>query len=112
MTVMLDVSPPPIYLIVPWIIHQTKAQFLDVHNGLLLSALWDAAFDQGLVTFSVEGTPVFSSALSEAARRGLRWIAALTLTSRQRENLAWHRVHAFRSDATTTQKQTPTNSVN
>lgn len=90
--------------IVPWRVCETDAQRLDVHNGLLLSALWDAAFDQGLVTFSDEGTPVFSPALSEAARRELRWIAALTLTSRQRENLAWHRLHAFRSDAAATQQ--------
>ena len=25
---------------------------LDVHNGLLLSALWDAAFDAGLISFA------------------------------------------------------------
>ena len=112
MTAILGVSPPPTYLVVPWRIHQTKAQFLEVDNRYLLSALWDAAFDQGLVTFSDEGTPVFSSALSEAARQELRWGAGLTLTDRQRENLAWHRVHAFRSDAAATQKQTPTNSVN
>lgn len=98
--------------IVPWRVCETDAQRLDVHNGLLLSALWDAAFDQGLVTFSDEGTPVFSPVLSEAARRELRWIAALTLTSRQRENLAWHRLHAFRSDSAATQQQTQTNSVN
>jgi hypothetical protein len=98
--------------IVPWRVCETDAQRLDVHNGLLLSALWDAAFDQGLVTFSDKGAPVFSSALSEAARRELRWSAALTLTSRQRENLAWHREHAFRSDVAAIAQQTPTNSVN
>jgi hypothetical protein len=32
----------------------TEAQRLDVHNGLLLSALWDAAFDKGLVSFADE----------------------------------------------------------
>ncbi|TVS08965.1 MAG: HNH endonuclease [Gammaproteobacteria bacterium] len=98
--------------IVPWRVCETDAQRLDVHNGLLLSALWDAAFDQGLVTFSDEGTPVFSPSLSEAARRELRWSAALYLTRRQRENLAWHRVHAFRSNAAATEQQIPTNSVN
>jgi hypothetical protein len=98
--------------IVPWRVCETYAQRLDVHNGLLLSALWDAAFDQGLVTFRDEGTPVFSTSLSEAARRELRWRAALTLTSRQRENLAWHREHAFRSDVAAIAQQTPTNSIN
>ena len=28
-----------------------------MHNGLLLSALWDAAFDRGLVTFDDAGNP-------------------------------------------------------
>src|SRR5438093_853602 len=36
--------------ILPWA-DCTDAQRLDVHNGLLLSALWDAAFDCGLVSF-------------------------------------------------------------
>jgi HNH endonuclease len=30
----------------------TDEQRLDVHNGLLLSALWDAAFDRGLISFA------------------------------------------------------------
>src|SRR5262249_33086646 len=37
--------------IVPWA-DCTDAQRLDVHNGLLLSALWDAAFDRGLISFA------------------------------------------------------------
>lgn len=84
--------------IVPWRACETDAQRLDVHNGLLLSALWDAAFDQGLLTFSDEGEPVFSPMLSAAGRRELRCSTALHLTERQRENLAWHRLHAFRGD--------------
>ena len=49
--------------IVPWS-DCDDAQRLDVHNGLLLSALWDAAFDQGLVSFADDGSraPVPSSA--------------------------------------------------
>ena len=31
---------------------QMDALRLDVHNGLLLSALWDAAFDAGLISFA------------------------------------------------------------
>ena len=34
--------------IVAWADCETDALRLDVHNGLLLSALWDAAFDAGL----------------------------------------------------------------
>lgn len=40
---------------------------VDVHNGLLLSALWDAAFDQGLISFSDEGNLLVSPRLSERA---------------------------------------------
>ncbi|TXN42179.1 HNH endonuclease [Methylobacterium sp. WL7] len=40
---------------------------VDVHNGLLLSALWDAAFDQGLISFSDEGGLLVSPKLSQRA---------------------------------------------
>lgn len=46
--------------IVPWAECETDAERLDVHNGLLLSALWDAAFDRALVTFDDQGRPEFS----------------------------------------------------
>ena len=45
--------------IVPWA-DCSDQQRLDVHNGLLLSALWDAAFDKGLVSFADDGTAVAS----------------------------------------------------
>lgn len=98
--------------IVPWRVCETDAQRLDVHNGLLLSALWDAAFDQGLVTFSDQGAPIFSPVLSEAARQELRWNTVLQLTPRQRENLAWHRASAFRSNASAAEQHLWTNSAN
>ena len=41
--------------IVPWA-DCDDAQRLDVHNGLILSALWDAVFDAGLVSFAEDGT--------------------------------------------------------
>ena len=37
--------------IIPWAECENDAERLDVHNGFLLSALWDAAFDRALVTF-------------------------------------------------------------
>jgi hypothetical protein len=43
--------------IVPWS-DCNDDQRLDVHNGLLLSALWDATFDQGLVSFADDGAPL------------------------------------------------------
>ncbi|MFQ6162480.1 HNH endonuclease [Sinorhizobium meliloti] len=57
---------------IPWSDCTTDAQRLDVHNGLLLSALWDAAFDAGLITFDPHGTPLPSPHLEPAARIDLR----------------------------------------
>jgi hypothetical protein len=56
--------------IVPWS-DCTDAQRLDVHNGLLLSALWDAAFDRGLISFSDDGAVLVSPLLGEIARKAL-----------------------------------------
>lgn len=58
--------------IVPWAECESDAERLDIHNGLLLSALWDAAFDRALVTFDEQGRPEFSISLSEPARAELR----------------------------------------
>lgn len=79
--------------IVPWT-DCTDAQRLDVHNGLLLSALWDAAFDRGLVSFADDGTVLTHSKLSESARNALGIAAAPTLAglrAQHRVNLALHR---------------------
>jgi hypothetical protein len=81
--------------IIPWSACATDAERLDVHNGLLLSALWDAAFDRGLVTFDDSGQPQFSPSLSAPARAELRWQTPLALTDRHRQRLAWHRSHLF-----------------
>ena len=84
--------------IVPWS-DCNDEQRLDVHNGLLLSALWDAAFDQGLVSFADDGTPLIGPKLSEAARRTLGVDAASPLRDLRdahRANLAAHRLrHGF-----------------
>ncbi|MGP0089684.1 MAG: HNH endonuclease [Xanthobacteraceae bacterium] len=84
--------------IVPWA-ECSNEQRLDVHNGLLLSALWDAAFDKGLVSFADDGTPIASPALSDAARKALGVDAApplLGLHDTHRANLALHRArHSF-----------------
>jgi hypothetical protein len=76
--------------IIPWADCESDAERLDVHNGLLLSALWDAAFDRALVTFDDQGRPEFSRLLSEQARGELRWYAPITLTDEHRRRLARH----------------------
>lgn len=80
--------------IIPWAECENDAERLDVHNGLLLSALWDAAFDRALVTFDDQGRPEFSPGLSEQARDGLRWISPISLTDEHRRRLARHRERA------------------
>jgi len=85
--------------IVPWAECETDEKRLDVHNGLLLSALWDAAFDAGLISFDDGGATVYSPRLSYdgAVSLGLGRSGKLgALTALHRENLAWHRSrHAF-----------------
>ena len=80
----------------PWKRCDDDAERLDVHNGLLLSALWDAAFDKGLVTFDDDGTPVLSSHLSAAATNALRWDAPISLSGKHLARLKWHRTEIFK----------------
>jgi predicted restriction endonuclease len=84
--------------IIPWS-DCNDEQRLDVHDGLLLSALWDAAFDQGLVSFADDGTPLFGPKLSETARKTLGADAVSPLRglrASHQANLAAHRSrHGF-----------------
>ena len=83
--------------IVPWTKCPDDAERLNIYNGLLLSALWDAAFDKGLVTFNDDGRPELSPLLSVAAQGELRWRDPISLTAKHRERLAWHRANLFQS---------------
>ena len=79
----------------PWSKCQNDEERLDVHNGLLLSALWDAAFDGGLVTFNCDGTPVFSQNLSEQTRDYLYFDRPINLTRKHLTFMEWHRKEIF-----------------
>ena len=57
--------------IVPWAACESDPERMDVHNGLLLSALWDAAFDKGLISFADDGTALASPQLSAQAKAAL-----------------------------------------
>ena len=81
--------------IIPWKDCRDDAERLNVHNGLLLSSLWDAAFDAGLVTFSTAGEPEFSTFLSDVARSSLQWTDPLILTHEHQVRLEWHRISVF-----------------
>lgn len=82
----------------PWARCDSDSERLDVHNGLLLSALWDAAFDKGLVTFSPSLKPQFSIKLSEVGKLALDHTVvnqAIRVTERHAEYLEWHRINVF-----------------
>jgi len=53
---------------VPWAECDNDAHRLDVHNGLLLSALWDAAFDAGKISFADDGQVLFPPSLGATER--------------------------------------------
>jgi hypothetical protein len=79
--------------IVPWA-DSTDEQRLDVYNGVLLSALWDAAFDSGLISFADDGTVLVTDQISEATRATLRITPTTRLNGlrdQHRANLAVHR---------------------
>ena len=80
--------------IVPWAECESDALRLDVHNGLLLSALWDAAFDCGLISFADDGSVLQSQTLTPQAAEALKLEFAPSLqplTDLHRTNLARHR---------------------
>lgn len=81
----------------PWKDCESDAERLDVFNGLLLSALWDAAFDRGLVSFAQAGAPVFSAHLSVDARLQLqaRPVEPLALSTQHLRYLEHHRSKVF-----------------
>jgi HNH endonuclease len=80
--------------IVPWSECRDDAQRLDVHNGLLLSALWDAAFDAGLVSFTDDGRALARPDLGAEARIALSLDDATPIAGLKQAhavNLSWHR---------------------
>ena len=80
--------------IVSWAGCESDELRLDVHNGLLLSALWDCAFDSGLISFSDVGVVLRSEDLSDPAALALRIDSAPAitgLTDLHRQNLKRHR---------------------
>ena len=69
-------------------------------NGLLLSSLWDAAFDSGLITIGEDWQVIPSAELSESAKGALKINENNLLPERYRnsvrgEYLAYHRNNVF-----------------
>jgi hypothetical protein len=84
--------------IIPWAECETDFLRLDVHNGLLLSALWDAAFDSGKVSIGDDGSILRSPTLSAEANAALGSTPSclVGLTDAHRQKLIYHRrKHGF-----------------
>jgi len=84
----------------PWA-DSTDAERLDVFNGLLLAAHWDAAFDAGLVTVEANGTLKASPRLPANALQilgGATGFVAITikLHPQHAPYLEWHRSEIFK----------------
>jgi hypothetical protein len=82
----------------PWADCGTDAERLDVHNGLLLAAHLDAAFDSGLITFADDGRMQISPGFAPGDRSGLGIAEGLVLsrlTMNHRRYLSWHRERIF-----------------
>ena len=78
----------------PWADCETDAERLNVHNGLLLAAHLDAAFDANLMSFGVDGRIRFGPKLSgeDIAASGLTPEMRLRRTDPETEvRLALHR---------------------
>lgn len=79
--------------IVPWAECASDAERLNVFNGLLLCAHWDAAFDAGLVSFADDGAVLAKPGLGPKAKTvlSLSNVPPLPLGAPHRINLARHR---------------------
>jgi hypothetical protein len=80
--------------IIAWSVCSDERERLDPENGLLLSALWDAAFDRGLVSFDAGGEAVAYPKLGAAARGALNLAGVPKLgrlSAGNRVRLAVHR---------------------
>jgi hypothetical protein len=86
--------------IVPWAEDETCR--LDPDNVILLSCLWDAAFDRGLIGFDDDGSALYSSRLTEATRSQLvaSEVRTLAMNEDRSNYLRRHREkHQLKSNA-------------
>lgn len=84
----------------PWACCEADEQRLDVFNGLLLAAHWDAAFDAGLMTFDGAGQLWPSPQLPADALQllaGAKACAEIRITFQPQHApfMQWHREHVF-----------------
>jgi len=79
----------------PWCECESDEQKLDPHNGLLLAAGVDAAFDCGLITFNDDGSLVVSKALeiTDLVRLGIPASGSLHISHLSQERKAYLKYH-------------------
>ncbi|MEA3640222.1 MAG: HNH endonuclease signature motif containing protein [Lamprobacter sp.] len=82
----------------PWAV-STNAERLDDHNGLLLSALADRLFDNGLVTFNENGEVLISPSLlvTDQNKCGIEKWSKLSLSPKCKRYMEYHRAVEFKS---------------
>ncbi|MCY7270667.1 MAG: HNH endonuclease [Sphingomonas bacterium] len=83
--------------IVAW--SEDKPSRLDPDNIILLSSLWDAAFDRGMISFNMAGCAIFGPRLAETTLKHMRFSESksLAISDARSEYLARHRrKHGFR----------------
>lgn len=73
---------------------------VDPYNGILLSPVLNAAFDEGFISFSDDGAILISPRFSEDDRRSLgisSTMKLVRLTDKHRTYLNYHRLNKFKS---------------
>ena len=93
---MTGISDPDLLIashVISWSKCESDEERLNVYNGILLSALWDAAFDKGLISFDDNGEVLTSPKLTQRAAEELSIGNAppLPITDEHRGRLTWHR---------------------
>ena len=84
--------------IVPWARCESDEERLNVHNGLLLVATLDAAFDAGLISFSESGRIMISEKLSKEDQEASGISSDMHLSRVNDEvikRLEWHQRNLF-----------------
>lgn len=83
----------------PWSKCTDRSEQLDPHNCLLLSSLWDAAFESGLVTFDEGGKSVLSEELKHCKKSITQFKPKFRIvqTEKQKSYMQWHRENVFQT---------------
>jgi putative restriction endonuclease len=84
--------------IVPWARCESDKERLNVHNGLLLVATLDVAFDAGLISFNESGNILISEKLSKEDQKASSISPDMCLTRMNdevRKRLVWHQSNLF-----------------